>query len=259
MKEQRELMVQETAVATPQNEVARVFDSIVRAMNTPGFDPQALERMYAFHRQMKADTAEDAYWQAMRECQLDMKPIQRKAWNPHTKSYFAKIWTIQEETKPIYERHGFGLSFTTEGHVNPRVQIMVCTVSHKAGHRQTYRMEGGIDDKGPSGSGNKTEIQGALSTSTQLRKKLFELIFDLILTDDDNDGNKTESAATVTAQQADTIRTMLTDLGSALNREAFFKFCSPDDKDIISRVDDIPAVKFDKVIKMLEAKARQGK
>ena len=81
----------------------------------------------------------------------------------------------------------------------------------------------------------------------------------MILTDDDNDGNKVTSSAKITAHQADTIRTMIADLGPALNRKLFLEFCSPDDQEPITRVDDIPAHKFEKVVQMLEAKGRQKK
>ena len=239
----------------------QVFQAIVKAMNTPGFNPELLERMYGFHRQMKADAAEDAYWAAMRECQLDMKPIQRKVWNQETKSHYAKLHHIQREIKPIYEKHGFGMSFTGTEQDNVRELPLVAIVSHEAGHRQRYQLKAEIDDKGPKGGGTKTSVQGTLSTSTQLRKKLLELIFDLILTDDDNDGNRIKPDNKITQEQADTLNTMLNDLGmtSPELRKGFYAYCTPDNVDIITRIDDIPATKYAKAVAMLEAKARQKK
>jgi hypothetical protein len=238
-----------------RDHTAELFDTIIEAQRNPAFNPDLLERMYAFHRQVKADAAEDAYWSAMRECQLAMKPIQKKYFNTHTKSYYAKLHTVQGDTKPIYEKHGFGLSFTTESHADPRIVILVCTVSHKAGHRQRYQMEGAVDDKGPKGEGTKTSIQGTNSTATQLRKKLFELIFDLILFDDDNDGNRVpQSAQPISQDQADTLNSLLNNVGMETKeqRAQFLKWAGA------ARLSEIPAHLYDKAVSLLQDKAKKA-
>jgi hypothetical protein len=235
-----------------------LLESIASAANNPAVDAAKMHALLDVKIRIDQIAAENQFWDAMRACQNEMEPIRKDAQNQENKAKYAKVSTIQKRIQPIYHKHQFNLSFTAANQSDPNVVPLRCVVSHSCGHRQMYELSAAIDNKGAKGGGTKTEVQGTMSTSSYLRRKLYELIFDLVLIEDDDDGNLGRKTAKITSEQADTIRTMVNDLGAGMNRELFFKFCS-DEAAPITRIEDIPAFKFEKVVQMLEAKARQTK
>lgn len=231
-----------------------LLGAIVQAARDPKVDAAKISALLDIKVRIEAIESENAYWSAMKLCQDDMEPIRKDAKNPETHSKFAKVSTVQKATQPIYRKHGFCLTFTADD-ADVTVVPLVCIVSHEAGHRQKYRLKATIDDKGPKGGAVKTPVQGTVSTSSYLRRKLYELIFDLILTDDDDDGNLGKRITPITPEQADTINTMLNDCGMTdkAKRAGFYAWAE------ISNVAELPAHKYEKAVVMLQSKARQMK
>lgn len=243
-----------------KDRAAELFGAILEAQQRPGFDANLYKETYTFYRLMVADAAQDEYWIAMKQCQDAMEPIRKDAKNPQTNSKYAKVSTVQRIIQPIYREHGFAISWTGEEDADASVVRLVAVVSHKGGHREKYRLQGRIDNKGAKGGDQKTEIQGTMSSSSYLRRKLYELIFDLILTDDDDDGNLGKAKQKVSQEQADVLNTLLNDIGWSTpeQRKPFFVYVTPDGDKTIGSVAEVTALKFDKAVTMLQAKARKG-
>ena len=230
-----------------------LLSAIVVAAKDPGVDAAKINALLDIKIKMDAIEAENKFWDAMRRCQNDMEPIRKDAKNPENHSKYAKVSTIQRAIQPIYRQHEFNLSFTAKEQNDPNVVPLKCVVSHSCGHREIYELAASIDNKGAKGGGTKTEVQGTMSTSSYLRRKLYELIFDLILTDDDDDGNLGKRQVPVTQAQADTLDTLLNDAGMTTKelRRGFYAWAE------VNSIKEVPAHKFEKAVIMLQAKVQQ--
>lgn len=176
------------------------------AMN-PACDVQKLEALLRMAREEADRDAKKAFVQAMLDAQNEMVPIARNAKNESTGSPFATLEKIDNEIGPIYKKYGLGLTFSSlepkeKGNVRLR-----CKVMHRQGHCEEYELEGALDLTGPKGQQNKTGIQALGSSSQYIRRYLTLMIFNLIFTNEDNDGQLRPPV--VTEKQASNITDMI--------------------------------------------------
>lgn len=183
---------------------------IARAAADPTVDVDKMQRLLDMQLRLMERQAEAAYNSAMKAAQDEMLPIARDAENEHTRSKYARLETIDAAIRPIYTRHGFSLSFNSAQPSGKGSMRMICTVRHDAGHSATHELEGDLDIAGAKGAANKTNIQGLGSTASYLRRYLTMMIFNIVLRNEDNDGNSTK---TITEKQADSIEDMIREIG----------------------------------------------
>lgn len=148
---------------------------------------------FLFDRQKEEEERQrrQLYLQALRECQEAIKPVARDAENKQTKSYYAKLETIDAAIRPIYTARGFVLTFNQVKADNAGHVKIQCACSHgPSGHTEIYEREGPLDDKGPKGGEVKTQLHGQVSTETYLQRQLVKGIFNVQLAGFDDDGNK---------------------------------------------------------------------
>jgi hypothetical protein len=162
---------------------------IERAAINPDVDMDKMERLLAMQERIFAKNAEIAFNQAMSEVQREVPQIKKRNTNQQTRSTFARLEDINKELTPVYTAHGFALSFgtadsTTEGWIRT-----TCKVTHTEGHSKDFFVDLPVDDEGAKGNVNKTKMHGAGSTMSYARRYLTLLIFNIALTDEDNDGN----------------------------------------------------------------------
>lgn len=161
---------------------------IADLVRDPNANPENVRALIEMERAARGEAERISFERSMSAAQSEMAPVVRDAQNEHTRSRYAKLEKIDHIIRPIYTRHGFSLSFDqpseTEGSV-----VVVCTVGHEHGFSKSYRLAGAPDAVGAKGNTNKTPIQAIGSTITYLRRYLTCMIFNVALTDDDNDGN----------------------------------------------------------------------
>jgi len=166
-----------------------VLAMIERAARDPSVDIDKMERLLAIHREMRSETARTAYNAAMARVQAQIKPVYRDAMNDHTNSPYARLETISEAITPIITSEGFSLSYdTADCPVANHIRI-VCDVMHSAGHTERKHFDLALDNVGAKGNLNKTAIQASGSTISYGRRYLKCMVFDVVLTNEDNDGN----------------------------------------------------------------------
>lgn len=162
---------------------------IERAALNPDVDIDKMERLLDMQERIFSKNAEMEYNRAMSEVQKETPRIKREAENSQTISKYAKLEDINKQLTPIYTAHGFALSFGTDNSDKEGWVRTTCKVSHTAGHSRDFFVDLPIDDQGAKGSVNKTKVHGAGSTMSYSRRYLTVLIFNISLTDEDNDGN----------------------------------------------------------------------
>lgn len=187
----------------PVTESAAVMSAILEASRDERVNVDKLERLLILHQAQKDQEAKGAFNRAMRAAQSEMVAIVRDAENSHTKSRYARLETIDAKIRPIYTGHGFSLSFNSGDAKKPDAVRVICDVMHTDGWTGHYELEADLDTAGAKGTSNKTSIQGLGSSVSYLRRYLTMMIFNLTLTGEDKDGNR--SIAFLTEQQVSSI------------------------------------------------------
>jgi ERF superfamily len=170
-----------------------LLNFVARAMADPAIDVMKLEMLLRMQREIVADDARLRFNRAMSLAQGEMQPVVRDAQNTQTNSRYALLETIDAAIRPIYVKHGFMLSFNSEAIDGPNERI-ICEVSHTAGHSKRYQLDAPLDTVGPQGKANKTPLHGLGSTVSYLRRYLTAMIFNIVLKNEDNDGNRQKPA-----------------------------------------------------------------
>ena len=174
-----------------------------RAASNPEIDVDKLERIMAMHREMIALKAQGEYTVAMAKAQTDMPPIVCDKVNLHTKSPYPSMEAVQDGIKEIYLKNGFTCTFS-EGSPPANGMIhVVGRIRHIGGHVEVVDRYAPADTAGPSGTKNKTEVQGSQSTVSYISRRMLCSIFGVTVIGDDKDGNAPPPEAINAKQVAD--------------------------------------------------------
>lgn len=182
-------------IQAPENMPIQVSESsmmiqmIQRAAADPAVDVDKMERLMQMHERFVDRSASAAFNAAMVRAQRRIGPVYRSSFNTQTSSGYAKLEDIDKKISPEYTDEGFSLSFGTEdsplaGHLR-----VVCDVMHEQGHTKRYHMDLPLDAAGIAGKVNKTGVHAHGSTNSYARRYLTMNIFNVVLTNEDNDGN----------------------------------------------------------------------
>lgn len=172
-----------------------LLNFVARAMSDPSINVDKLQMLLTMQREIVADDARLQFNRAMSAAQAEMQPVVRDASNDQTRSKYARLETIDAAVRSIYTGHGFCLEYNSEAIEGPNERI-VCEVSHTAGHTKRFQLEAAPDMAGPQGKANKTALHGLGSTVSYLRRYLLCMAFNIVLTNDDNDGQRQRPADT---------------------------------------------------------------
>lgn len=221
---------------------------IERAARDPATDIDKMERLFHMHERVMARSAETAFNTAMAAAQAELKPVVRTLTNKQTNSKYADLAAISDAVDPIIHKHGFGVIASEfrsdlEHHVGVR-----CEITHAAGHSKSYDFHVPTDGAGIKGNANKTPTHAYASTITYGRRYAKCAVFD-VATKNDTDGNA--ATATITDEQAETIKLALEATGGLLP-----KFCA---YYRLEKLTDLPASKFAGAMQAIETSGRKRK
>lgn len=213
--------------AAPSSESSAIISMIERAARDPSVDIDKFERLMAMKERVESEIAKKAFHEAMAAAQAEIPQVVRKAENSHTRSKYATLEAIAKEVTPIITRHGFNMSFDTADFPLPGHYRLVCQLGHRAGYTREYHADLPSDAAGSQGKANKTGIQAFGSTMSYGRRYLTMLIFNVAITNEDNDGNKVsqqydEDFQPIDADQVATIRRLLKSI--SMKEERFLNF-----------------------------------
>jgi hypothetical protein len=190
---------------TTQNGALLSF--IERAAKDPEFDVQKFGELLRLQRDVGHDQSRRLFNQAMADAQSEMLPVVRDAKNSHLGNKYAKLETIDAAMRPIYTRHGFSVRFgsapaPTEGYIR-----ITCTVAHAGGYFEENYLDAPIANLGSQGGRTATTgVQAVGSAVTYLRRYLLGMVFNIVLADEDDDGDGMRRAAPMQRYAAATPR-----------------------------------------------------
>jgi hypothetical protein len=233
-------MTQEVAPQFASNS----FMGIIAAAASGKADVAVIRELLAMAKDVQAMEARTAFNAAMKAAQEEIRPVVKDAENSHTRTRYALLETIDKRIRPIYTKHGFSLSFNSAPPAIPGSVRILCSVRHDVGHTEPYELEGALDVSGAKGSNNKTDIQGLGSTVSYLRRYLTCMIFNVVLTKEDNDGAATVQF--ISEDQVDNVASMLEECGLKRNDSGFLAWAGAD------RIEHIMPAGLPRVMRELE-------
>lgn len=183
------------------NEISRyeqpaLLNVIALAARDPATDVAKFEALFRLQQEIIREQQAGEFKRGMSAVQAEMGPVVRDAKNEQTRSKYARLETIDAMLRPIYSKHGFGLSFNSVPLEGGNIRVE-CEVSHEAGHSKTYSLEAALDMMGAQGKVNKTPLHALGSSVSYLRRYLTTMIFNVTLTNEDDDGNAGNRPAVV--------------------------------------------------------------
>ena len=240
--------------------LAGIDPALAQIIADPTFDLDRIKAVLALRKELadeeerkrkEAETAVAlrAFNEAFLRCQTEIPIIVRDEENKETHSQYATIARIGEKIDAIVSANGFTLSFypvptKTEGAVK-----LECILTHvPGGYERRFEAEIPVDNVGAKGGATKTVVHGWRSSTTYMRRTLYELIFNVKSrkATPDDDGNAAGRRLTIDEKQAAEIRALVeaTSTDEAKMLEGYKR----------ERIEDLSPVQFGEVRILLEQK-----
>lgn len=206
----------------------------------------ALEKLVGLYERMEEKNAEKAFATAFNALQTEMRGVKATRAVPNNdgsvRYKFAGYEEIMEQVRPMLEKHGFTVTFSTdfaEGRL-----IKTCTLQHTGGHSKSNKFAVRIGSGPPKAT--ETQADGAASTYA----KRFALCDALnILIEHDTDARA--EGGPITVDQAAELEHRVAMSNS--DKAAFLKLAGA------KTYAEIPAAKYSILDELLARKERKGK
>ena len=229
------------------SEVANVVPNSVlvsfieRAARDPDFDVQKFGELLRMQREVEHDQARKAFNRAMADAQKAMPPVIRSATNAHLKNKYAKLEDLDREMRPIYTEHGFSVRFgSAPSPAEGKIRI-TCTVAHASGYFEENYLDAPVDAGSRSAT---TPVQAVGSAVTYLRRYLLGMVFNIVLADDDDDGEGVRRSAAAATPRPQTMRAAVDEDAKwkAFNAKVYSALGSADSRTEVEAIAARPSV-----------------
>ncbi|RWN33443.1 ERF family protein [Mesorhizobium sp.] len=242
---------QTPAPIVPVSESAAIFQIIERAARDPNVDLDKMERLMAMREREMSRQAEQAFNEAMKAAQSEMRTIGADANNSQTKSRYATYAKLDAVLRPIYTRHGFSVSFDEDDSPKPEHIRCLAYVAHEAGFTRTYRKDMPADGKGAKGGDVMTKTHATGAAASYGQRYLLRGIFNVAVGEEDVDGNAPpDNDNLISEAQAATLRELI-----EVTETDIEKFCQ------WAKIEAIPfllARHYDKAVGVLQARKEKA-
>src|SRR3990167_10743402 len=139
-------------------EVKAPAQLIELAIEKGNIDLDKLEKLMVLQERHEANEARKAYNTNMVLVQELIPSVTKTKKNTKTHSKYADLGEIISQTKKVYTKYGFSVSFY-EGDTLKADHVRICAdVVHSAGHKETYHYDVPLDGVGMKGNANMTAI-----------------------------------------------------------------------------------------------------
>lgn len=177
----------EQALQKIEMPVAPSVEAMITLAIERGASVEALERLMAIRREVRAEQAKEAYDRAMAAFQAECPIIEKTkavSTNSGKVAYkYAPIESIVAQVKGLLQKHGF--SYSTKMELHDKGVKSTVRVTHEAGHSEESPMEVPF--------GEKTQImsqsQVAAAATTFAKRYAFLNAFGILTGDEDIDGH----------------------------------------------------------------------
>lgn len=180
--------------ADPQRQAIAVHDdtaslmaSIVRLAADPSIDLSRLDKLMDFKERVEAGEAKKAFAVDFALMKPNLPRVKESGYNNQTNSRYAFLDDINKTIDPVLGQYGFATSTKIISQTADSVTVRA-ELWHKSGHVEETTLTMPLDNKGPSGTVNKTLPHATKSSITYAKGAAICALLN-ISTGDDNDGN----------------------------------------------------------------------
>lgn len=212
-------------VPAPASETAAILGMIERAARDPAVDINKLQQLMEMRERIEARNAESTFDRALTAAQAAMGRVRTDSNNPQTKSRYASYGALDAAMRPVYTQHGFALSFNTENPASEIVRV-ICRVSHQNGHSRSYQIDMPADGKGAKGGDVMTKTHATGSAVSYGMRYLLKMIFNIAVSDKDDDGNAAGSGEKISLAQVEELIALCEDVSA--DKEALCRYFKVD-------------------------------
>lgn len=212
-----------------------------------GTSPEALEKLLDLQERVLSRNAQAAFTAALAQFQARCPAIQKrkevKDRSGRLMYRFAPLEDIVAQIRGLLDELGLSFSFDSDASTDAGGIIVICTIRHAAGHAERCSVHV------PTTAGHNTNASQNMGIQLTYGKR-YALIGALGITtaDEDADGAVQESHATITADQAATIQSLIEEVGADL--AGFLRYMRA------GTVAEIPAASYGRAVAALEQKRR---
>lgn len=231
-----------------QEQSTSLLQVIERAARDTNVDIDKMERLMQMHERILEKQAEAAFNDAMNAAQAEIGRIGTDAENRQTRSWYATYAKMDSVVRPIYTKHGFSLSYDEADSPKPEHVRVLCYVA-RGGYKRTYHTDMPADGKGAKGGDVMTKTHAAGSAKQYGMRYLLKGIFNIAISDEDDDGNGA-SGDVITEQQAADLQALAEEVKA--NKGAFMSYFG------IQRLAEMPVSKYQEAVTMLQRKRKQA-
>jgi hypothetical protein len=157
-----------------------IINVIAKAAADPNVDVAKLEKLLNMQERVMDKQAENDYNIAMANLQPKIPQIDRT--RKADKSKYAPYEEIDRVLRPLYTEAGFSISFNSR--IEGDKMLYTASLAHKGGHSKTADIVLPADT-----SGSKNALQAMGSTTSYAKRYLLSMLFNVVTTEEDNDGN----------------------------------------------------------------------
>ena len=213
---------------------------MIRMAVAGGADLEKLEKLLTLQERWEANEARKAYHKAMSEFKKNPPEIDKdkKVAYGNTKYNHASLANVVQKITAELSKHGLSASWTTKQ--DEKISV-TCKITHVLGHSEETTISALADS-----SGSKNSIQAIGSTISYLERYSILSILGLATKEQDDDGAAT--SATITKEQLQTLRGILTAIGYEKKEIEVAKWLG------VEKMEDVKATDYNKALAALNAK-----
>lgn len=228
-------------VRSPQAD--QMLALVERVLLTPDLPLERISAVMDLRDREEAKEAERAFNRDFADAMADMPDIPKSGYNSHLKRHYSTLDDLIRTARPVLTRHGMHLNWDTGESEDGRLWA-IAYVRHRLGHMIKSSPRHGTRDSGKS----MNALQGGGSTETYLKRYTGFSVLGLSSGEEkDNDGATPDPC--ISPEQVSQVRNTLEkiDLGEGVILDA----------ERIQSLEDMPAAKFEHVMKQLKITAEK--
>lgn len=184
-------------------------ESLVSVLNrlasNPNFNPESFSVLMAAVREEQLISRRAEFATSMHAIQSARLRVHKT--KQAKNSRYAPLEAIDDKLQPLLDRNGLSVSFDCPEVSESGLMKMALIIYHRNGYSEQRSLPMPIDDIGTNREGKalRPKVQDHGSTVSYSRRQLLKMTFNVVETDEDDDGQLGEGNDPITQDQADTI------------------------------------------------------
>lgn len=206
-------MSDSTAVSVQQPGAESLVSILSRMSTNPNFNAEAFTVLIAAAERERLDQRKAEFATALHAVQsMRLRAYKSKKGQ---NSRYAPLEDIDELLAPHLKANGLTVSFDCPSITESGMMTMVLNIYHVNGYSEPRSLPMPVDDIGKNKDGKRLRplIQDHGSTVSYSRRALLKMCFNIVETDEDDDGQMGEGSNPISQDEADTLRAKMSEHG----------------------------------------------